>query len=89
MYEPQMNMLAGRSVFELRPAAVFLYNALSLGVHDEAEQCFGRERRSGSPRKKGNCVGSETRLFSTIELAARCGAMAIASAWLEDSCTEK
>lgn len=31
MYEPQMNMQAGRSVFELRPAAVFLYNALSLG----------------------------------------------------------
>ena len=88
MYEPQMNMLAGRSVFELRPAAVFLYNTLSIGVHDEAEQCFGRDRRDSS-QKEGNCGVSETRLFSTIALAARCGAMAIASAWLEDSCTEK
>ena len=39
--------------------------------------------------KRGNCGVSETRLFSTIALAARCGAMAIASVWLEDSCTEK
>ena len=67
----------------------WLYNQLQSALRAEAEQCFGRERRSGSPRKKGNCVVSETRLFSTIALAARCGAMAIASVWLEDSCTEK
>ena len=52
MYEPQMNMLAGHSVFELRPAAVFLYNALSLGVHDEAEQCLAEKGEAVHPEKK-------------------------------------
>ena len=44
-------MLAGHSVFELRPAAVFLYNALSLGVHDEAEQCLAEKGEAVHPEK--------------------------------------
>ena len=59
MYEPQMNMLAGRSVFELRPAAVFLYNALSLGecmmrlnnvLAEKGEEVYAEKRQLRSIR---------------------------------------